>query len=69
MFYKTPEYEQEYIFLNIISNISEKIILNSDDTNINILNKLCLKLKENILTEEILWYSLIGFEYNNNIIN
>ena len=72
MFYKNPEYEQEYIFLNIISNVTEKIILNSDDTNINILNKLCLKLKDNILTEEICAYvnnySLIGFEYN-NIIN
>jgi len=36
MFYKNPEYEQEYIFLNIISNVKEKIILNYDDTNINI---------------------------------
>ena len=65
--YSAPLEKQEFKFTNIITNDTYDIELYPDDTNLTVLNKLCVKL--NILTDEICAYvndyNLIGFSYNN----
>lgn len=62
-----PLQKQSFKFTNIITNDNYDIELYPDDTNLNVLNKLCVKL--NILTDEICAYvndyKLIGFSYDN----
>ena len=59
--------KQSFKFSNIITNDTNDIELYPDDTNLTVLNKLCVKL--NILTDEICAYvndyNLIGFSYDN----
>ena len=66
--YDTPSQKQSFKFTNIITDDTYgDIELYPDDTNLTILNKLCVKL--NILTDEICAYvndyKLIGFSYDN----
>ena len=62
-----PLQKQSFVFTNIITNDTYDIELYPDDTNLTVLNKLCVKL--NILTDEICAYvndyKLIGFSYDN----
>ncbi len=75
MSYKPIESNTTFKFINIIKNDKEIILnnINDDDTNIMVLNKLCLNLGRPLLTDEICCYvnnyNFIGFKYENMNVN
>ena len=67
-----PKINSEYNIINIISGNKETLSnIYPDDTNLQILNKICLTIKEHILTSEIFAftndYNILGFNYDKKI--
>jgi hypothetical protein len=70
-----PSLSKSYEIINILNSGEKYDIdnINDDDTNLNVLNKICIKINKKILIDELFCYvnenKIIGFSYENANIN